>query len=120
MFLGPATPLATIAPGVNRRDGPMSEALVFEFAGVSEKDYQAVNGLLGLDPVTGSGDWPAGLLSHTGATAPDGRFLVFEVWDSQESQGTFMTSRLGAALGEAGLPDPTRLEWLDVAGHYQV
>jgi hypothetical protein len=97
----------------------MSEALFFEFAGVSENDYKAVNARLGLDPVTGSGDWPDGLLSHTGAAAPDGRFLVFEVWDSQESQGAFMASRLGPALGKAGVPDPTRIEWLSVAGHYQ-
>jgi hypothetical protein len=97
----------------------MSEALFFEFAGVSESDYQAVNAQLGLDPVAGSGDWPAGMLSHTGAAAPDGRFVVFEVWDSQESQSAFMDSRLGPALGKAGLPDPTRMEWLSVAGHYQ-
>jgi hypothetical protein len=96
----------------------MSEALFFEFAGVSENDYKAVNALLGLDPVTGSGDWPAGLLSHTGAAGPDGSFVVFEVWDSQESQGAFMASRLGPALGQAGVPDPTRIEWLSVVGHY--
>lgn len=97
----------------------MSEALLFEFAGVSQSDYEAVNALLGLDPATGSGDWPAGLLSHTGAAAPNGRFLVFELWDSQDSQAEFMASRLGPALGEVRVPDPTRVEWLSVLGHYQ-
>ena len=97
----------------------MSEALIFEFAGVSNSEYDAVNALLGLDPATGSGDWPAGMLSHTGAATPDGRFLVFEVWESQESQGEFMASLLGPALGKAGVPEPTRIEWLSVVGRYQ-
>jgi hypothetical protein len=45
----------------------MSDALFYEFTGVSADDYKAVNAILGLDPATGGGDWPAGLLSHTGA-----------------------------------------------------
>ena len=96
----------------------MSEALFFEFSGVSADDYHAVNAVLGLDPVTGSGDWPAGLLSHTGAASTSGGFMLFEVWDSQESQGAFMASRLGPALAQVGLVEPTRLEWLSVVGHY--
>jgi hypothetical protein len=98
----------------------MSEALFFEFgAGVNADQYNAVNEFLGLDSATGGGDWPAGLLSHTGAASPGGGFIVFEVWDSQESQGAFMASRLGPALGKAGVPEPTRMEWLSVVGHYQ-
>lgn len=97
----------------------MSEALFFEFtSGVSADDYRAVNAILRLDPVSGSGDWPAGLLSHTGAETPGGGFIVFEVWDSQDSQGAWMASRLGPALGQAGVPEPTRLEWLSVVGHH--
>jgi len=30
-----------------------------------------------------------------------------------------MAARLGPALGQAGLREPTRVEWLSVAGHYQ-
>ena len=56
----------------------MSDALVLEFTGASADDYWAVNRLLGLDTATGSGDWPAGLLSHTGAEHADG-LVVFEV-----------------------------------------
>jgi hypothetical protein len=97
----------------------MSEAVVLEFKGVTADHYNAVNKLLGLDPSTGSGDWPAGLLSHTGAEGAGDTFLVFEVWDSQASQGAFMGSRLGPALGEAGVSEPTRLEWLSVIGHYK-
>ncbi|MCW2543864.1 MAG: hypothetical protein JWM40_1416 [Frankiales bacterium] len=94
----------------------MSEALFFEFAsGVDADKYHAVNGNLGLDPVAGTGDWPAGLISHTGGSLPGGGFMVFEVWESKQLHEAWM-SRLGPALGQAGVPDPTRLEWLDVAG----
>jgi hypothetical protein len=96
----------------------MAEALLYEFNGVSADDYNAVNRSLGLDPDTGAGDWPAGLLSHTGAAGTDGGFIVFEVWESQESQEAFVASRLGPALGQAGIPEPTRVEWLSVVGRF--
>jgi len=96
----------------------MSEALILEFKGVSADQYKAVNTILGIDPVTGEGDWPDGLLSHTGASDPQGGLVVFEVWDLQESQRAFMVSRLGPALGQVGLPEPTRVEWLSLLGHY--
>ena len=98
----------------------MPQALFFEFAeGVSTEDYNAVNSILGLDPATGSGGWPGGLLSHTGAAGVDGGFVVFEVWDSRESQEAWMASTLGPALSQAGVAEPSRVEWLNVAGHYQ-
>jgi hypothetical protein len=96
----------------------MSEAIVLEFVGVSADEYNAVNAILGLDPATGSGDWPTGMLSHVGATATSGGFIVFEVWDSQASQEAFMASRLGPALGQAGVSEPTRIDWFSVLGHY--
>jgi len=96
----------------------MSDALILEFKGVTVDQYNAVNKALGLDSQTGGGDSPDGLLSHTGATTADGGLVVFEVWDSQASQGAFMASRLGPALGQAGLPDPTRVEWLTLVGHH--
>lgn len=97
----------------------MSDALFYEFTGVSADDYNAVNAILGLDAATGRGDWPAGLLSHTGAATANGGFIVFEVWDSQESQRAFMDSRLGPALGQAQVAEPARVEWLSVVGHYK-
>jgi len=96
----------------------MPDALFFEFTGVSAHDYRAVNKILGVDPNTGDGLWPAGLLSHTGAAGPGDEFIVFEVWESQQAQTDWMTSRLGPALGKAGLPEPKRVQWLTVAGHY--
>lgn len=96
----------------------MSEALFYEFTGVSADDYKAVNAILGLDPATGGGDWPAGLLSHIGAAGTGGGFIVFEVWDAKESQGAWMASQLGPALAQAAVAAPTRIEWLSVVGHY--
>jgi hypothetical protein len=94
----------------------MSEALILEFTGATAAQYNAVNATLGIDPVTGEGNWPPGLLSHTGTAGDGDSLLVFEVWDSRESQGAFMASRLGPALGQAGLPEPSRVEWLSVLG----
>jgi len=96
----------------------MADALILEFAGVSQEQYDSVNTLLGINPTTGEGDWPSGLLSHIGAAADDGSLIVFEVWDSQASQQEFMEKRLGPALGQAGVPDPTRAEWRNVIGHH--
>ena len=95
----------------------MAEALILEFAGLDKPTYLKVNEALGIDQATGKGDWPAGLLSHTGAEGPDG-FVVFEIWDSKESQDQFMNDRLGAALQQAGVGGPPRrAEWLEIAGH---
>ena len=94
----------------------MSEALVLEFSGVSAEQYKKVNAILGVDPTTGEGDWPAGLTSHTGASHGDD-FMVFEIWDSQDAARDFMETRLGAAMGQAGVPQPRRAEWLTLEGH---
>jgi hypothetical protein len=96
----------------------MTNAIILEFKGVTAEQYSAVNSILGLDPNTGEGDWPVGLLSHTGAAGDGGELVVFEVWDSQESQGAFMASRLGPALGQVGVPEPVRVEWLSPLGEF--
>jgi hypothetical protein len=96
----------------------MSDALILEFKGATADQYNAVSTILGIDPATGEGDWPAGLLSHTGANGAGGDLVVFELWDSQESQGAFMASRLGPALGQVGVPEPTRVEWLSLLVHH--
>jgi len=96
----------------------MSDALLLEFKGVTADQYQAVNNLLGLDQHTGEGNSPAGLVSHTGATTAAGDLVVFEVWESQEAQAAFMGGALGAAIGQAGLPEPSRIEWLTLEGYH--
>jgi hypothetical protein len=96
----------------------MSEALILEFKGATAAQYAAVNTILGIDAETGEGDWPPGLISHAGAATAEGDLLVFELWETQEDQGAFMASHLGPALGQEGLPDPSRVEWLSVLGSF--
>lgn len=38
-----------------------------------------------MDPATGKGDWPDGILSHTGGREGNA-FVVFEVWESKAHQ----------------------------------
>ncbi len=94
----------------------MADALILEFEGVSREDYEAVNRILGIDPVSGSGDWPKGLTSHVGAGKPGG-WVVVEVWESKGDQEAFMQERLGGALQQGGVAAPTRVEWLELAGY---
>lgn len=96
----------------------MSELLIIEINPASAEQYNEVNDLLGLNTSTGEGDWPDGLRSHTGATTSSGGVSVVEIWDSQEAQAAFMQSRLGPALGKAGLPEPTRVEWMSLLAHH--
>jgi hypothetical protein len=77
--------------------------------------YPKVNEVLGLDPSTGAGDWPNGLLSHIGGGG-DGSVVVVEVWESRADQESWMASRLGPALGQVGVPQPKRMEWLSLLG----
>ncbi len=93
----------------------MSDVLIIEFKGVGEADYQAVNKHLGIDE-NGEGSWPSPLRSHTAATSDSG-LVVVEVWDSKEAQAAFM-AQLGPALGAAGVPEPTRMEWLTPIGQH--
>ena len=93
----------------------MAEVIVIE-VDCDPALYPKVNELLGLDPATGSGDWPNGMLSHVGGGG-DGTVVVVEVWESRAEQESWMASKLGPALGEVGVPQPKRMEWLDLLGH---
>ena len=94
----------------------MSEVLILEFAGATADQYLAVNKILGVDAKTGEGDWPAPLQSHIASTGAAG-LVVVEVWESQDAQAAFM-ARLGPALGQVGLPQPARMEWLSLLGRH--
>lgn len=96
----------------------MADVLILEFEGFGEDVYRSVNDELGIDMQSGEGDWPDGLLSHTGAATADG-FLVFEVWASQEDQERFQEERLNAALQAGGAQGPPkRADWLDLSAHH--
>ena len=96
----------------------MAEALILEFAGLNDADYVAVNGNLGIDAETGQGDWPAGMLSHAAGPGGDGTFVVVEVWASQADQAAFMESRLGPALGAAGVTAVPAVRWVPLRAYH--
>jgi hypothetical protein len=85
----------------------MSYGIVLLFDGVGADQYWAVNKSLGINP-DGTGDWPAGMVSHAGGPTETG-WMVSEVWNSKADQEAFMASRLGAALGEVGVPPPAQV-----------
>lgn len=94
----------------------MADLLVLEFETPEAADlYRRVNGILGVDPDTGTGDWPPPLLTHI-AGERDGHLVVVEVWESQARQQEFMESRLAPAFQEAKVPQPTRVEWFKHLG----
>ena len=96
----------------------MPEAVILEFAGLTNADYAAVNANLGIDPDTGKGDWPAGMLSHAGGPSDDGTFVVVEVWASQADQAAFMESRLGPALGAASVTAVPAVRWVPLRAYH--
>ena len=64
--------------------------------------YSKVNGILGLDPNTGAGDWPKGLLTHIGGGG-EGTVVVVEVWESRADQESWMaTARSRTWAGRSG------------------
>jgi hypothetical protein len=94
----------------------MPEILVLEFSAPNAVEhYRTVSRMLDVDPSSGSGDWPAPLVSHVAGEAGD-KLIVVEVWESKAVQEGFMQSRLGPALKQANVPPPTRVEWFALAG----
>jgi hypothetical protein len=95
----------------------MAELLVLEFDGVDEADYAKVNAQLGLDPQTGAGEWPAGLITHLTGLVEGGSAYVIEVWESQEAQAEFMQSRLGPAMAAGGVTATPTVTWARLLAH---
>jgi hypothetical protein len=92
--------------------------LILEFEGVSEADYRSVNTQLGLDPDTGKGDWPAGLITHVAGLREDGRAFVVETWTSRQAQAEFMQARLGAAMAQGGVTATPTVTWAPLIGEH--
>jgi hypothetical protein len=96
----------------------MPELLMLDFEGVDEARYAKVNSELGLDPDTGAGDWPVGMITHVAGVSDAGHGYVIEVWESQQAQADFMTSRLGPAMARGGLSAVPRVTWARVMGQH--
>jgi hypothetical protein len=90
-----------------------------QFTGATAQEYRQVHTNLGLDPDDPSvGEWPTGLVSHTGSTNDRGQLIVFEVWQSRDAQQAFLEARLGEALAKAGVSPPEQSEWLFGTDHH--
>jgi hypothetical protein len=95
----------------------MPVGLILRFAGHGRADYNAVNAKLNIDPNSGAGDWPPGLLCHAAGSDGDA-LVVMEVWDSREAQGRFMETRLGRAVQETGITAAPDLTWIDLFSYH--
>jgi len=95
----------------------MAEAVVLEFSGVGETEYDAVNEKLGIDPKAGTGNWPAGLRMHAAGYSDDGTFIVSEIWTSRAAQAEFMHTRLGDALAAGGVTSAPKVTWFSVLAY---
>ncbi len=96
----------------------MPLALVYEFQGVTDGHYAAVSRHLGIDPETGQGDWPPGLISHAAGTADDGTFIVSEVWSSRDDQAAW-EMKLAPALAANGVTVVPRVRWVPLTAHHR-
>ncbi len=91
----------------------MAVALTLQLAGVGLDDYYRVCGLMNIDPKTGGGDWPDGILCHAAGVTAEG-LTVIEVWESRDAQGRFMQKRLGPAMQKGGVTAMPTVTWVDL------
>ncbi|HUY66586.1 MAG TPA: hypothetical protein VMV06_07195 [Acidimicrobiales bacterium] len=99
----------------------MAAELILEFEGVTTKEYHAVNKELGIDPESGEGDWPDGLVAHSAGLNDAGHLVVIEVWDTPEHQAKFMEDRLGGALAKGGVTGPpSSITWIELVSHHHL
>jgi hypothetical protein len=99
----------------------MAAELILEFEGVTLTEYLAVNRELGIDPESGEGTWPDGLVTHSAGLNEHGHLVVIEVWDTPEHQARFMEERLGEALTKGGVTGPpSSVTWIELAAHHRL
>jgi hypothetical protein len=99
----------------------MAAELILEFEGVTQTEYDAVNKELGIDPESGEGNWPDGLVAHSAGVNEAGHFVVIEVWDTPQHQAKFMEKRLGAALKKGGVQGPpSSITWIELVSHHHL
>jgi len=80
----------------------MAIALVIEFTGGTQEQYDKVQDTLGLK---GPDTWPRGIILHVAGPTAKG-WEVVDVWESRAEWDGFLAERLARATQEAGLPRP--------------
>ena len=85
----------------------MAIALVLEFAGGTQEQYDRVMDKLGLK---GTENWPQGSILHLAGPTEKG-WEVVDVWESRRGFDRFLAERLRRAVQEVGLPAPTPKEF---------
>ncbi len=99
----------------------MAAEIILEFEGVTLTEYRAVNKELGIDPESGEGNWPDGLIAHSAGLNENGHLVVIEVWDSPEHQARFLEDRLGEALAKGGVAGPpSSITWIELEAHHHL
>ena len=98
----------------------MAAELILEFEGVTTREYYAVNKELGIDPDSGEGNWPDGLVAHSAGLNEAGH-LVGNSVDTPEHQARFMEDRLGEALSKGGVTGPpSSVTWIELTAHHHL
>jgi heme-degrading monooxygenase HmoA len=80
----------------------MAVVMIMEADGMTTEDYDRLNDALGIH---GDEDAPDGLIQHAAGVDEDGRFVVVDLWESEEKLGAFFESRLGPAMKQAEIPE---------------
>jgi hypothetical protein len=90
----------------------MKAAVLMEWQGVTEQQYDQVMALLGLDS-----NPPAGGSFHAAGLTKDG-LIVFDIWDSQQAFEKFQRDRLNAAVKTVGLTSPPQVRLIPIHNLY--
>lgn len=83
----------------------MAVAMLLDFPGVTQAQYDAV-----LDELDLGGKTYQGGIFHV-AGPVDGGWRVVDVWESQDAFDRFFQAKLGQALQHAGVPAPQVTAW---------
>jgi hypothetical protein len=91
----------------------MADVVVLEFSAPDAGSiYMRVNGILGWNGIPGPEVRPEGLISSISGGTAD-KLIVVETWESKRHQETFLHEKLGPALADAKVAQPSRVEWFD-------
>ncbi len=86
----------------------MATAVLLEFQGIGEREYERL-----IDLVRSDQNPPQGGLLHTAGPIPNG-WRVFNIFDSRDSYEKFYNDRVLPALKQLGMPNPSRKEYYPI------